>query len=329
MSSYKREIIPGVPILLLLAICMVGCSRTPEAREQSFMERGNQLFAKKDYARALIEYKNASAVQQQDAEPYYRVALVYLQMDKPTDAFASLLKATQLNPKHSEAQFKLAQLMAVSTDKRLLRDAEKRLGDITANSPGNVEALDSLALSEWALNKPLDAAEHLQQALKQSPGHLMSAVTLARFKLQEHDVSGAEEVLIEAVSQAPQSVEAQLALAQFHLLTEKIDEAQRQVTRALELDPKERPGSDFSGGGPRSPRANGTSRVDIQTNYLPCRTNSISLFTRLSCSNKGNGMRLSRNLRDSHMRTPMTATFEVVSWLLIFPPRDQSMPRKC
>ena len=225
-------------LVVLLPLVIVGCTRSPQAKEAKYLQRGKAQIAKKDYSRAILEFQNAAQAMPRDAEPYYQVGLAYLQTGNLAMAVPALRKATELNPKHSGAQLKLAELMTVSRNKDLVEKAAGTLQSLLASSPDNAEAIDTLAVAEFQLGKTEDATKRLEEALKKFPAHLQSSVALARLKLAQKDFSGAEAVLKQAVASAPQSSAAALALAQLYLLSRQPDKAEPQVRRALQLEPK-------------------------------------------------------------------------------------------
>ena len=55
----------------------VGCNRSPQAKEAQYLQRGMAQAAKKDYGRAILEFRNAVKVMPKDAEPYYQLGLTY------------------------------------------------------------------------------------------------------------------------------------------------------------------------------------------------------------------------------------------------------------
>src|SRR5215471_21776992 len=97
---------------LILALLLAGCSKSPEQQKATFMKTGKQLFEKKGYARAALQYMNAAKLAPTDAEPMYQLALTYFQMQDYRNAIDSFKKALAINPKHAGAQLKLAELMA-------------------------------------------------------------------------------------------------------------------------------------------------------------------------------------------------------------------------
>lgn len=59
------------PLALLLAAAS-GCRTSPQAKEQRFLRQGQAEMARKDYARAGLEFRSAAQVMPNDPEPYYQ-----------------------------------------------------------------------------------------------------------------------------------------------------------------------------------------------------------------------------------------------------------------
>ena len=208
----RRHCALAAGALMVLYGVSVACSSSPQAKETKYLRRGEAFLAKKDYSRALLEFKNAAGVMPKDAEPYYQMGIAYLAQGSLANGVASLRKATELNPKHELAQLKLGELMATSGNKEVVQQAASRLEAVLSTSPDNSEANDALALAEWKLGKTDEAVGRLEDTLQKFPSRLQTSVELARLKLGQKDLAGAEEVLKQAVAGAPQSSPAELAL---------------------------------------------------------------------------------------------------------------------
>lgn len=215
-----------------------GCNRSPQEQEAKFLKRGHDYFKNKDYSRALLDFRNASKAMPKDAEPVYQMGLAYLASGSLTSAIGSFRKALELNPKHAEAQLKLAQLMASTSDRVLLAKAVGSLQDLLAASPANPDADDTLALAESKLGNTADAVQRLENTLKKFPARLQTSEELAQVKLKNRDLDGAEAVLRQAVVSAPQSAPAELALGQFFMLSKQPALAEKELRKATQLDAK-------------------------------------------------------------------------------------------
>jgi tetratricopeptide (TPR) repeat protein len=216
----------------------LGCRGSPQTKEANYLRRGAALRDKKDYSRALLEFKNASLAMPKDAEPYYQTGLTYLASGNLRDAVQSLGKATELNPRHQQAQLKLAELMTASNDKKTVQQAASRLETVLSASPDNSEANDALALAEWKLGKTDEAVSRLEDTLHKLPARLQTSMELARLKLGQKDLAAAEQVLQQAVASAPQSSAAELALGQLYMVANQPAKAETELRKAIQLDAK-------------------------------------------------------------------------------------------
>ena len=97
---------------LLVAAC--SCARTPEQKANKFLSNGKALADKKEYARAILEFKNAAKLQPKNAEVFYQLGQVYLDLGDYRTGVALLRHAASLDPKHQATQLKLAQLISGS-----------------------------------------------------------------------------------------------------------------------------------------------------------------------------------------------------------------------
>jgi tetratricopeptide (TPR) repeat protein len=226
---------------LLAVIAVLGCSTSPEAKESKYLKRGEAFLEKKDFARALLEFRSAAQVTPKDAEPYYQMGLAYLARGEIMNAARAFRRASELNPKHTGAQLKIAEMMASTPDQDLIQQAASRLLGVFGASPDDPEAIDTLAMAEWKLGKPEEAEGRLEEALKKFPAHLASSVELARMKLSRKDWNGAEAVLKKAVADAPQSSPAALALGELYAFSQQPEKAEAELKRAVQLDPKSGP----------------------------------------------------------------------------------------
>ncbi|HLY17512.1 MAG TPA: tetratricopeptide repeat protein, partial [Bryobacteraceae bacterium] len=225
--------------MLAAALCLLAaCARLPRQREARYMEQARQLVQKKDYTRAALLYRNAIQAMPGDAEPYYQLGLTYLAAGSHSQAIECFRKATEIDPKHAAAQLKLADLLARANDAATLSDAERRAQEIVTLFPDDVDALNTVALTELRLGRTEQAAAHLEQALNRLPGGLESSALLMRARLAQRDTQGAEEALQKCYRKAPQSAELALVMGRFYLVTQRPGPAEEQFRRAIRINPR-------------------------------------------------------------------------------------------
>jgi tetratricopeptide (TPR) repeat protein len=222
--------------LVLLWICSA-CSQSAAEKKARFMDAGRRLYEKKDYARAVLEWKNAEAVAKGDPEPDYWLGMAYFKVGNLPLAVESFRKASAIDPKHAAAQLRLAELLTLSNDPTLLNDAMTRLTSIL-NTTSSPAILDTIALTEFKLGHPDDSQKYLEESLEKFPQQLSSYVILARIKIANHDMQGAEAVMKQAIEASPNSVDAHVALGTFYVATQRDPEAEALFRKAVELDNK-------------------------------------------------------------------------------------------
>src|ERR1700733_15262476 len=104
----------------IVVLCFsAGCQRSPQVRHDKYLARGKALLEKKDYERALLEFKNAARVLPKDGESYYEIAEASRGLGDLRTTVHSLKEAVALNPKHQKAQLALAELMAQTNNRGL------------------------------------------------------------------------------------------------------------------------------------------------------------------------------------------------------------------
>ncbi len=131
---------------------------------------------------------------------------------------------------------KLADLMVRSGDTAAIELGQKRMEDLLTASPDNVDALNTLALSEIELSKPEDAERRLNEALHKLPQNLKSSLELATLYLSQNKPEDAENILKKAARQAPRNADGAVALGELYLLTRRWSEAEGEF-RPKAADP--------------------------------------------------------------------------------------------
>jgi tetratricopeptide (TPR) repeat protein len=224
--------------LALAAALFAGCNLSPEARRDRFVNKGKQLLQKQDYARALLEFRNAVKAVPEDAEAYYQMGLAFSGQGDLEKAFMAYKQALSIRPKHAGAQLRIAQIQLSTGDEGLTKDANQRLKALIGESASDSEALNTLAFTELRLGNTASAIQSFEAALAQSPGELLSSVMLARAKLSQNDAKGAEAILLKACGDLPKSADARRLLGEFYAHLNRNTEAEAELRRALDLGPQ-------------------------------------------------------------------------------------------
>ncbi len=226
----------GMLTLLLAAIvALAGCSRKSDTE---LIESGKQFMAKKDYARAALQFRNAIQANPKNPEAQYRLAMAELGLGDKIAAYHYLGAAIQLNSGYKEALLVMANLVLTNSgDQNEVRDAQEHAQAVLKASPGNSDALDAIALGELKLGNRDEALKLLEETSSKAPERLQTAGMLASVRLAKKDIAGAEEVLKQAVAKTPESSQGHVMLGAFYVLIGKYPQAEPQLRQVLEKDP--------------------------------------------------------------------------------------------
>jgi len=209
-----KQLLVAASILVMLVFA--GCRQSVEARQKHAIQRGKQLLSSKDFARAILEFKNATQLDPKNSEVQYLLGLSYLAANDVASALGPLRRATELNPNYTEAQIKLSEILATVPDPSVLKDAAGRMQTVLATAPKNPDALRTLAYAEFGLGQLQEAEEHLSEAVENGPENLRSAVTLAQLRSSQKRTAEAEQILKRVADQKPQIATPFVVLGAFY-----------------------------------------------------------------------------------------------------------------
>jgi len=222
---------------VLCVVVVVGCSRSPQEREAQALSKGKSYMSTHDYSRAVLEFKNAVSAVPKDADAYYQLALAELQANRTAEAVSALRSATQLNPNHSAAQLKLAELMIMARTPELAEQAEQRLQSVLNVHPNDKDALYALAAVTAERGHSGDAEGYLRKIIALDPQFLNASVSLASLRKAAKDSAEAEAILLKSVENNRKSPSAQTVLALFYESARKPAKAEKALNAALRLEP--------------------------------------------------------------------------------------------
>jgi tetratricopeptide (TPR) repeat protein len=201
------------------------------------LAKGKELAAKQQYAKGLLEFRNASREMPRDPESFFQAGMADLATHDPIAAVSSFRQALAVNPNYTKAKLILAEMMTVG-DQKFVRDAETSISEMLASGPPTPEMLDTLAATQLRLNRTDAAIEILEQVLAKSPGEAITAILLAQVELNQGDGKGAEEVLKQARQASPNILGPRLALARLYMENKRPQDAEEELRYALRLNSK-------------------------------------------------------------------------------------------
>lgn len=234
---YTRFRTFALPLFLGASLWLAGCSKSPAERYTAAMAKGQELL-QTDPVRAALEFRNAVQAKPREAEAHYWLAQAYLRNDSVREAIAELRKANEVNPNYTPATVKLAELMVLTHNNDMAKEAESKLMAVLTADPSDADALYTMAAAEVRLGNAAEAEKLLGKVLDKAPKNLRSAVALAQLKGAQKDFNGAEQILKAAIARAPESAEAVVALGMLYMWAGRPADAKATLIHATQLDPK-------------------------------------------------------------------------------------------
>jgi tetratricopeptide (TPR) repeat protein len=223
-------------VLTLVGVLFLGnCSRTPEQREVTSMARGKAYLEKKDYKRAVIEFKVASQNMPKDAEPAYQLGMAYLSAGAVRQGLEALQKAVTLNPTHEGAGYPLALFGVGSSKPENVVDAKRVLTEYLNTHPNDVDALGALALAEAKLGNKPEALKLLEAAGEKSPTNMRAAGVVIALYAAKGDEDSVRAIARDLTERLPNSPDAAILRAQVSLAMHDLPDADAQISRALAI----------------------------------------------------------------------------------------------
>lgn len=228
-----------IPILCTMVL-FIAVNRNPLAGEgwtdfEGAYYLGNKYTQKGQYDRAIEAYKEALRISPHSAQPYYRLAMIWLKQGKTEDARRDLERAVLEDPTYSHARNNLALILhqqgnpqaALAQYLLVLRQdstdvfANRGVGDV-ALSIGEFEQADRYYRRAYQ-NGAFDA-------------QLMSR--WAQALLQQGRVAEALQVNALLLAAEPENARAHHNQARIYMACDSLGRAERELKEVLRLDPE-------------------------------------------------------------------------------------------
>ena len=254
-----------LPVLLAVS-AIAGCSYSPAAKKQRYIERGDEYFKNQRYGDAVIEYKNAVRVDPSDGDANYKLGLAVLQQGLWSPAAESFSRALQFTPDNLDARLRLGDILVaagqfddartqaeevlkrdpqnasaylllgqISLQQKKYDEAEQRFDQARQFAPHDPLPYGNLAVAQM-FNAKFDLAEkNFQHAVETSPRDPQYAINWANFYRSRRNPDRAEQVLRQSMAANPNSIDLPLAVADLYVFQGRIEDAKRLLAQ-IEAD---------------------------------------------------------------------------------------------
>ncbi|XP_007429126.1 transmembrane and TPR repeat-containing protein 3 [Python bivittatus] len=242
--------------------------------KQAYISRGELLLKMNKPLQAKEAYLRALELDRTNADLWYNLAIVYIELKDPSEALKNFNQALELNPSHKLALFNSALLMQESGEASLRPEAKKRLlsyikeesqdangyfnlGMLAMDDkkddeaeiwmkkaikllPGFRSALFNLALLYSQTAKELKALPVLEELLRYYPDHTKGLILKGDILMnQKKDIQGAKECFEKILKMDPNNVQGKHNLCVVYFEERDLLKAEKCLVETLALAPHE------------------------------------------------------------------------------------------
>src|SRR5437773_5815913 len=208
---YKSPI-QTLRLIAIVVMVLVTCSCTSEMKKSRYLARAERYFKAGEYDQAKIEYLKVFQIDSGNAVAYARCGAMWADEGVPLRAGAFLLKARELAPEDLDNRYKLA-LVYLQVGQP--NEAFKEATEILKQAPASGPALVILAETSVTPEQKQTAEQELQKFPQQDNPYI--EVANAVVAIRKGDLYKAEAELNHALALDPKCVQAHIGLAQLPL----------------------------------------------------------------------------------------------------------------
>ncbi|XP_061917327.1 protein O-mannosyl-transferase TMTC3 [Entelurus aequoreus] len=206
--------------------------------KQAYISRGELLLKMNKLTEARDAYLRALELDGTNADLWYNLAIVNIEMKEPSEALKNFQHALRLSPRHKLALFNSALLMQESGEPKFWAEAKRRFLTYVEEEPEDANGYFNLGMLAMDSKEDSVAERWMLKAVSLQPGFRSALFNLALLYSQSERQPDALPVLDELLSHHPEHVKG-LILKGDILMNHKKDTngAKTCFQRILTMDP--------------------------------------------------------------------------------------------
>ncbi len=222
-------VMKAVTLLFFLALLTTGCSTSPS----DLIRSAEGYRAKGDFIAAIIELKNALALEPDNVEANTLIGLSYAEVGEAVDAEKKLRRALELGVSQARVLPTLGQVLIETEQYQQAIDELRKGKDLDAETIAQVSLL--IGRAQLELKQFTEARTQYLLATKSKPAE--AKLGLARLAAVENDRKTAYKLTEEVLASAPTNVEAWIAKGDLLRGDSKREEGLKAYQQASTLNP--------------------------------------------------------------------------------------------
>uniref|UniRef100_A0AAQ5Z5J4 Protein O-mannosyl-transferase TMTC3 n=1 Tax=Amphiprion ocellaris TaxID=80972 RepID=A0AAQ5Z5J4_AMPOC len=206
--------------------------------KQAYISRGELLLKMNKLTEARDAYLRALELDRTNADLWYNLAIVNIEMKDPSEALKNFNHALELNPRHKLALFNSALLMQESGEPKFWPEANRRFLTYVEEEPDDANGYFNLGMLAMDANENAAAERWMRKAIGLQAGFRSALFNLALLYSQSKREMDALPVLDELLRHYPEHIKG-LILKGDILMNHKKDTRGAKVCfeRILRMDP--------------------------------------------------------------------------------------------
>ncbi|XP_072511622.1 protein O-mannosyl-transferase TMTC3 [Notamacropus eugenii] len=206
--------------------------------KQAYISRGELLLKMNKPLKAKESYLRALDLDRSNADLWYNLAIVNIELKESTEALRNFDRALKMNPNHKLALFNSALLMQESGEAKVRPEAKKRLLSYVSQEPRDANGYFNLGMLAMDDKKGSEAEMWMKKAIKLQAGFRSALFNLALLYSQSSKELMALPVLEELLRYYPDHIKG-LILKGDILMNHKRDTvgAKECFEKIVEMDP--------------------------------------------------------------------------------------------
>uniref|UniRef100_A0A4W6C1Q0 Protein O-mannosyl-transferase TMTC3 n=1 Tax=Lates calcarifer TaxID=8187 RepID=A0A4W6C1Q0_LATCA len=206
--------------------------------KQAYISRGELLLKMNKLTEARDAYLRALELDRTNADLWYNLAIVNIEMKDPSEALRNFNHALELNPRHKLALFNSALLMQESGEPKFWPEANRRFLTYVEEEPEDANGYFNLGMLAMDANENAAAERWMRKAIGLQAGFRSALFNLALLYSQSKREMDALPVLDELLRHHPEHIKG-LILKGDILMNHKKDTrgAKTCFERILRMDP--------------------------------------------------------------------------------------------
>ncbi|XP_078075752.1 protein O-mannosyl-transferase TMTC3 isoform X2 [Mustelus asterias] len=206
--------------------------------KQAYINRGELLLKMDRPLEARDAYIRALELDKTNADLWYNLAIVYIELKDPSEALKHFNQALEISSNHKLALFNSGLLMQESGEVSLRPEAKKRFLSYVEMEPGDANGYFNLGMLAMDNKENVEAESWMKKSIQVQPGFRSALFNLALLYSQTGMELEALPVLTDLLHHHPDHIKGLILKGDILMNKKKdIEGAKRCFERILEVDP--------------------------------------------------------------------------------------------